>query len=365
MKHLSHSSYYCGASHKADGREVQDYAGSLVIPLDDGTEAVVLSVSDGHGSKQHCRSASGSRMAVETCLEVLSAYRSQLNKQECDAFSIHGVGEDYCNDTEKLVREIIALIMAKWSRRVLEHLKESPLKSLMPGARAYGCTLLGAFVSERFWLVFQLGDGACACLDRNGKPCFPVPDDERCCCNVTTSMCSHGADDFRFVYGSKVPAAVMLCSDGVENSFLSREKLGTEFFVPLIAEIDSKGMAAVKADIAESLPLISERYSRDDVSLAFWTTEENAVRLAPALEAIHVTCRKMELQRLKADLDYCTGDINRIEADIADFNDEDENDAAELIRKHSVLATLRRQERELREDIEYLETAIQNFYYED
>ncbi|HEY5139225.1 MAG TPA: protein phosphatase 2C domain-containing protein, partial [Methylococcales bacterium] len=55
-----------GASHERKGLENQDHIDYTRGP--DGELPLCLAISDGHGSKNHFRSAIGSRLAVEKAL---------------------------------------------------------------------------------------------------------------------------------------------------------------------------------------------------------------------------------------------------------------------------------------------------------
>ena len=90
--------------------------------------------------------------------------------------------------------------------------------------QTYGCTLMCFASTRTYWFAFHIGNGKCVAISvdsgRIGSS-DPVPWDEKCFRNVTTSLCDPEAlDKFRYCYGGTdtLPLAVFLGSDGIDDS---------------------------------------------------------------------------------------------------------------------------------------------------
>lgn len=139
----------------------------------------------------------------------------------------------------------------------------------------YGCTLMLACVHPNGWFAFQIGDGKCVAihpLAPTGDPAQltsePIPNDERCFLNHTTSLCdADAAAEFRFCGGDRdsTPVAIFLGSDGIDDSWGSEEALHN-FYIDILKHCASR--EAVQADLADALPQLSRLGSHDDMSVA-------------------------------------------------------------------------------------------------
>lgn len=139
--------------------------------------------------------------------------------------------------------------------------------------KTYGCTLMVYVQTPDFWLAFHLGDGKMVrlCVE-DGNAVFdqPIPWDEKCFLNKTTSICdSHALEEVRYCYqgDGRFPEAVFLGSDGMDDSYGDGENL-TNFYIQLYKLIAKSGREQAEKELAESLPIISQRGSKDDMSVA-------------------------------------------------------------------------------------------------
>ena len=133
---------------------------------------------------------------------------------------------------------------------------------------AYGTTLLFAVVTENYAFGAQIGDGKCVVIDGDSNVFAPIPEDPRCFENVTTSMCQEDAAlSARFFYLPRglMPAAVFLCSDGVENSYWNEEQL-FGFFRGLALTMLDNGFEEGLCQLADFLPAMTKKGSGDDVT---------------------------------------------------------------------------------------------------
>ena len=81
-------------------------------------------------------------------------------------------------------------------------------------------------VTDEYSFGLQIGDGKCVYIDADGKFSEPIPWDENCQLNVTTSICDSDAiDEFRYFVTENTPTAVFIGSDGIDDSYASDEEL--------------------------------------------------------------------------------------------------------------------------------------------
>lgn len=72
---------------------------------------------------------------------------------------------------------------------------------------AYGATLIGVVVTKDFWFGVHIGDGKCVVFDKAGVDSEPIPWDEQCFLNITTSICdSNAGSEFRYFFSRELPA---------------------------------------------------------------------------------------------------------------------------------------------------------------
>lgn len=142
--------------------------------------------------------------------------------------------------------------------------------------KAYGCTLILAMSTANYWLSIQIGDGKSIAAYRDGVFVEPVPADENCLGNRSTSLCNSNAkESFRHYYSKVKPIAVFVSSDGVEESF---DQAGLyNFFYSVAYWLKEEGFDTAKAKVEGLLPQISEGGSGDDVSVAIMVSKEDAI----------------------------------------------------------------------------------------
>ena len=264
-----------GVSHVAAGRPNQD---ALAI-WPKGNERVpmaIVAIADGHGGARHCRSDTGSRLAVDVTVAVLREMVAPL---------------DVASPSERsqlATVDIPIRIVTAWTAAARAHLAHSPISddewraiesaegpAALDAVRndqmlAYGATLLAVLATAQCMVILQLGDGDVLAVTTDGTTTRPVPVDERLNGNLTTSICRAGAEsDFRTVALSTLetqPAILLLATDGYANSFKSDAdflQVGRDF-LDLVAK---DGLAAVEADLPGILDHASQNGSGDDISL--------------------------------------------------------------------------------------------------
>lgn len=277
-----------GESHKADNKVCQDF--SLTSSDRNATVAIVC---DGHGGNRYFRSDIGAKYAAEITEESVRVFVKNIDSDVFKGKPYTSVGpvrdlpEDYKEtEIDKLFRQLFSSIIFKWNQKVFEHAGSTPIsewetehveqkylddfvqqKSL---EKTYGCTLMAFIRAKHYWFAFHLGDGKCIALQDNPIWSEPIPWDERCFLNKTTSLCDPDAiNEFRYCYqgDGSYPAAIFLGSDGIDDSFGETTNL-VNFYIQLAKEIILQSKEKAEASLQDTLPQLSKIGSRDDMSVA-------------------------------------------------------------------------------------------------
>ena len=257
-----------GASHIKSGTVCQDCSQSC-----EKTECRLVVVCDGHGGADYFRSDRGSKLAAASFMDCME------NPDLIAALSAAAAEKQRQSRMEQLIKSIIA----RWNSLVEQDMRQHPfdedeLSGVSEKARrryeagerlqaAYGTTLIGAVLAENFWLGLQIGDGKCVAVSETGEFTQPIPWDEECFLNVTTSLCDeNAAKEFRFCFSRTLPAAVFIGSDGIDDCFAGDERLYDFYRVTLKSFAQTDEETAV-AQLKEYLPTLSEKGSGDDMSV--------------------------------------------------------------------------------------------------
>lgn len=280
-----------GYSHKAVNKVCQDY--SYFSVDHDMTVAIVC---DGHGGERYFRSDVGAKMACEVtanCVRqfvndyapslLLGQPFTQKSAQTTEAANIQSLTKTTAID--RAFRQLFSAIIFHWRSRILTHAHEHALSdferthvpqkhldAFLSGKeieKTYGCTLMCFVHTSSLWFAFHIGDGKCIAFDANGKWLEPIPWDEQCFLNKTTSLCDSDAlNEFRYAYAAdgSCPIAWCLGSDGVDDSFGTDENL-VNFYIQLLKQIVQQPKDQVQSQIESTLPQLSKIGSQDDMSL--------------------------------------------------------------------------------------------------
>lgn len=273
--------YTCtGASHIKNNTVCQDASASM------NTKHYSLAVvCDGHGGEDYFRSDRGSKMAVDAFCSCLTdkSFIKRFDKIE------------FASELPDLITQLIKSIILRWNTAVEEDLKADPItedemQEVSDKARSrylageklpaiYGTTLIG-FVCGKYWCFgIQIGDGKCVVANKWGQMIQPIPWDDKCFLNVTTSLSDENAyEEFRYWYEQSLnkdfPAAVFLGSDGIDDSFAGDEKLH-DFYRLIIKNLaESKTMQPL-TELGEYLPTLSAQGSKDDISFGILFNPNN------------------------------------------------------------------------------------------
>ncbi|HTH22079.1 MAG TPA: PP2C family serine/threonine-protein phosphatase, partial [Nitrososphaeraceae archaeon] len=229
---MINSSFYCfgksvrGRDHRLSGLPNQD---AIRIYIGKDNNPAIIALADGHGSPVHFRSELGSKMAVDTAVDVLSSV------SETD-IKVHAK-----------VNKYPTLITREWNARVLHDHKNKKFtsdelsalyqevknESFMDSIRldpkiSYGTTLIVVASYGDSMLYLQIGDGDILVVDDTGSVRKPLRDDVQFSRYQTKSLCTHGAsDDFRIAVeknNEANPVLMLASTDGYSNSFKSHQE---------------------------------------------------------------------------------------------------------------------------------------------
>ena len=107
-------------------------------------------------------------------------------------------------------------------------------------------------------------------FDEAGICTQPIPWDEKCFLNKTTSICGSDAlRDFRHFYSEKIPTAVFMGSDGIDDSLKNEEDM-YDFYKTILYAFSISDYTQAVDELKAYLPRLSKEGSADDVSIAAW-----------------------------------------------------------------------------------------------
>ena len=281
--------------------------------FDDENGLYICVVADGHGSDNYPRTDKGARFAVDAAIRCIcdfvdNADADQLIADEENNYPLLTqlsksiLKEWYQYIEDDYTRNPISLsdlenVSDKYKRY---YLSENPLECKYE--KAYGCTLIAFAVTDKYSFGLQIGDGKCFLLDQNGTFIEPIPWDDNCQMNITTSICDSDAiDEFRFCVLAKTPMAVFCGSDGIDDSYTSTEEL-CELYRAILKIFIEHGEDVGKNEIREYLPVLTRKGSGDDVSLAMIIDLETItgyVRLLDIQSEIIKLCAALETKKKK------------------------------------------------------------------
>lgn len=322
------NSHMKGASHVAKGLDCEDYSD---VYLDD--KIAIAVISDGHGDKNCFRSAKGAFYACKSAISTVTEL------------------EDYGElkgSPDRVITELEKNIVLRWNESVLNDVQENPIQDseleglnedavsmLREGRRLqkiYGCTLIMACILDDFWFGIQVGDGKCVCVYENGLYSQPIPwDNVGCVGNRSTSICDSKAfENFRYVYGTDIPTAAFVASDGVDESF--DENGLNKCYYSLAVWSKTLSDEELTTNFDKLLDRISNGGSGDDVSISgivsmqkevkkpVATSEQVAEKMGELFGTLkEVESRYIELRDQEADIDKT---VSKVESEIAKLEKE-------------------------------------------
>lgn len=258
-----------GYNHIKADKVCQDSSGHY----SDDLMAVVV-VADGHGSDNYPRTDRGSSFAVEATITAIREFVKTVEDSVID------ISEDSDSYLEQLAKNILAnwyaavdadLEKYPFSEEELSKVSDKYKKRYMSGQRqekAYGTTLIAVCQTRNYWFGMQIGDGKCVCISQDGSMYEPIPWDEDCQANITTSICdSEAIEEFRYCFMKECPVATLMGTDGIDDSYADAEEMYV-LYRSILAIFAEHGRETGESEIQAFLPGLSRKGSGDDVSIA-------------------------------------------------------------------------------------------------
>ncbi|MEY4568136.1 MAG: hypothetical protein RLY14_3106 [Planctomycetota bacterium] len=237
--------------------------------------AVVLAVSDGHGSDKCPRSETGSRLAVEAASKVFADFWESIQAKLASATPEER--RHLLSNIERNIRKnLIKLIVTNWVSLIEEHTENNPFTrdyDRQEKLLAYGATLTIAFVCDFFFTCLRLGDCEILIVDQAMMVHRMDTANPNQVGEDTDSLCMPDADQkFSVLFSGDTsdamskPKLFLVCSDGYEKAFQNRagfEKSAIDFATLLAT---AEGRVTIENSMEQWLNE-SSTYSGDDVSL--------------------------------------------------------------------------------------------------
>lgn len=329
-------------------------------------------VADGHGSDNYPRTEFGSKFAVDAAIKnviefVNTAEKSQVINDAENNFErmnqlaksilrswYESVEEDY--NKKPFTEKELEKVSDKYKNRYLsENIEERKVE------KAYGCTLIIYVITDDYSFGMQIGDGKCVLIDENGQFLEPIPWDDDCQLNVTTSICDDDAiDEFRFYISDKMPTAVFIGSDGIDDSYANEEELYA-LYRSILKIFIEHGDEVGKSEIREYLPVLTKRGSGDDVSMGLIINQKRAKSISSVFEMqIEVFKLTEELQDKKRKKDIVTEKALRLSSRIKKWKDIVEMPSEEQREEVVQVNDLIEKERNLSIQIQEIEKKLVN-----
>lgn len=290
-----------GYNHIKSDKVCQDSSGHY----SDDSMAVVV-VADGHGSDNYPRTDRGSSFAVEA---TITAIREFVKTVEDNAIDISVDSDSYL---EQLTKNILAnwyaavdadLEKCPFSEEELSKVSDKYKKRYISGQKqekAYGTTLIAACQTKHYWFGLQIGDGKCVCISQDGTMSEPIPWDEDCQANITTSICdSEAIEEFRYCFMRECPVATIMGTDGIDDSYTNSEEMYV-LYRSILAIFAEYGRDTGESEIQTFLPKLSRKGSGDDVSIAGIVSAKLSTTF---------------IEVLKAQCEYSNAKAHRVQAD--------------------------------------------------
>jgi serine/threonine protein phosphatase PrpC len=302
MAYKSFSTTATGISHAKHGKGCEDH--SLHYPDYSSVKSAPLAlavVADGHGDDNCFRSVKGAEFAASTArdaiIEFVDRVESLLRQKKKQPPS----KEEF----EKFIHDLVKNIIAAWHGKVEQDYTDNPVtdKELADVGEkyrrryaagkdlhhAYGTTLIAAATTEDYWFGIHIGDGRFTVLYPGGAFAQPVPWDERCYLNVTTSICDDDALERARVFyapaSEKLPAAVFLCSDGVDDNYPveENEKHLYKLYRTIALTFAEDGFDSTCGQLKDLANSFANKGKGDDTSIAGIIDLEAVKAIAPWL----------------------------------------------------------------------------------
>ena len=323
-----------GASHIRKNKECQDASYNYQDEI-----CTIAIVCDGHGGDDYFRSAVGSKIGCEVAGKNIQSF-------------FHGIDKDtFFSAPDMHLKNLEASIINDWNESIYAYHSTHPFsedelagvsgkvrKKYTEDGRiesAYGTTMIAVAMSKDYWFGIHIGDGKCVAINPEGEFKQPIPWDQKCFLNVTTSICDSDAiERFRHFYSEKLPAAVFVGSDGIDDCFKNNEQLHN-LYKTVLYSFATMEFEDACVGLEDYLPRLSAKGSGDDVSIAALLDLD----LIPELSIVKEFDREKEKARVeenaRKEAEKNEVERKRVEEEHAKFQRENNIKAQGAVKKKS------------------------------
>jgi serine/threonine protein phosphatase PrpC len=289
-----------GGSHIKQGKGCEDSSFKR-----DGSGVSIAVVADGHGDANCFRSAKGSQLAAACAAKGIHDFvEFHESKSSPGLFGKKAVpAQEYF---DKALHDLVKHIIALWQVKVEEDYTAFPFTAEElekaddkhrkrfeadkgNGSKAYGTTLIAAAITPRCWFGLHIGDGRLTALYPDGTYDQPVPWDEKCYLNVTTSLCDDDSLEqarcyFSFHKVKAPPVAVFLCSDGVDDNYPvdENEKHLFKLYRTIALTFSEDGFDSTYKQLIDLATSFATKGKGDDTSIAGFIDMKTLKHAVPA-----------------------------------------------------------------------------------
>ena len=287
-----------GNSHIKQGIGCQDASYK-----NENDKVSIAVVADGHGDSNCFRSDKGSKLAVACAAKGLEEFAvihdQKFGKGHFKKKNIQGK-----NDFDKSIHDLVKFIIASWQVKVEEDYTANPFsqqeleladdkhrKKYEAGNdfnKAYGTTLIATAITDNYWFGIHIGDGRFTALYPDGSFDQPVPWDDKCYLNVTTSICDDDALEqartyFSFNEVSPPPVAVFICTDGIDDNYPvdENEKHLFKLYRTIALTFANDDFDSTYNQMIELVNAFATKGKGDDTSIAGFVDMEKIKKVEP------------------------------------------------------------------------------------
>jgi len=288
-----------GGSHIKNGKECQD---ASFVKEDAGFSIAV--VADGHGDDNCFRSSKGSKIAVSCAANGIQEF-IKVHEPDFKSSLLHKKLPVSHDEFEKTLKEtLIKYTIASWHKNIEDDYEANPFtgeelektdvkhrkkyEAKQDLNKAYGTTLIAAAITPYYWFGIHIGDGRFTALYSDGSFDQPVPWDEKCYLNVTTSICDDDAFERTRYYLSlnnekPTPVAVFLCSDGIDDNYPvdKNEKHLFNLYRTIAITFAEDGFDSTLRQLKDLADQFATKGKGDDTSIAGFVDMEGLKKAVP------------------------------------------------------------------------------------
>jgi serine/threonine protein phosphatase PrpC len=313
-----------GSSHTKHGKGCED---ASFVKENGGISIAV--VADGHGDDSCFRSSKGSKLAVSCAASGIQEFvKTHEQNFKTGFLKKPAVSHD---EFGKILKEtLIKYTIASWHKSVEDDYEACPFTSeelekadtkhrkkyeaKQDLNKAYGATLIAAAITQHYWFGIHIGDGRLTALYADGSFDQPVPWDDKCYLNVTTSICDEDSLERARCYISfnnekPPPVAVFLCTDGIDDNYPvdENEKHLFKLYRTIALTFAEDGFESTFKQLKDLVNQFATKGKGDDTSIAGFIDMESLKKAVPVWKkqmakeeaAVNEKASKTETQKIE------------------------------------------------------------------